>query len=177
MRDTGASYRRSSVPGVTSTSLQQAVAGTYQTEQVALTNIDFTVGTEYEVAVIATSILANTDSKDEVFSWIKLGAVAGDTASAWAYEWFLLRCNITDATQDTDDEAVMEALQKDKKVLKRGFLSGGNASYTGWRKLEFELFQVRLRYGEEIRLLINPLYTGGATNCLYGRLEWRQQGK
>lgn len=175
VRDTGASYTRTRVPGVTSVTLQQAVAGTYQTEQMSATGIDLTAAAEYELPM-AAYVLANTDSKDEVFSWIRYNLYHMDTAQAQICEWFVIRCLITDATQDMDDEATVEALQKDGRILTRGWTTSGQAAYGRFGKISFELHKVKLRYGEEIRVLLLPYYVGAAF-AYYGRIEYRQQGK
>lgn len=163
------------VPGVTTTTLQHAVSGTYQTEQINV-SADLTAGTEWELAVMAANILANTDSKDEVFSWIRLTMVSYDTAQGIVFEWFVVRCLITDALQDMDDEGVVEALQKDNRILRRGFYRTGSPLYTNAPILDEEFHKVRLRYGEELRFIVNPIYCGAA-QFFQGRLEWRQQGK
>lgn len=150
--------------------------GTYQRTTVSVDTATFVAGTEYEVANVANLILASTANQDEMYTWIRGMMFVYDTATAMCYEWFVIRCEITDATQDLDDSTVAEALHKDKKIYARGLIMAPDPDMGGPVKpIKFEFHKVRLRYGEELRLLLRPiLVSGGATGYVKGVLEWRQ---
>lgn len=165
---------------VTTSSRDPAVAyvtrGTYNREIVDLSTITYTPGTEYEVEPIADNIVAATADKDELYSWVRFMAFIHDTASHLVFEWMLIKCPSADATQDLNDSDVVEKLHKDKRLFARGLLLSPDPDQGGPVKpVKFEVFNVYLPYGEELRLVIRPIQSsGGATGRVHGVLEWRQ---
>ena len=158
--------------------IQHVTQGTYQREIVDSNALTFVAGTEYEVAVLASNVLADTADKDELFSWVRGMFFVFDTGTYCAFEWMVYKTLIADADVDMNASAAMEALHKDSKLFGRGILlqpdpdSGGPV-----RPVKFEFFNVKLRYGEELRLLLRPIAaSGGATGHVHGVIEWRQVG-
>lgn len=165
---------RSSAGGV---AVAYVTAGTYQRDLIQAEAQAFTQGTEFEISDVSDAIVAATANKDELFSWVRGKVFKFITDGYDCYEWMVLRQNSADALPDLNDNAAVEILQKEKRIYTRGFElvpdpdSGGPV-----KPIKFELFNVKLRYGEEIRLVIRPLVTTAATGRYYGLIEWRQVG-
>lgn len=150
--------------------------GTYQREVFSQLALTFAGATEDEVDAVATNIVASAD-KDELFSWVRCQFKVHSVAEAFHYEWMLIRCLSADAMQDLDDSDTMEYLQKEGRVLKRGLVSVALPNYAAARWQKFEVYNVALNDGEELRLLIRPLVGSTAdAGRIYGLLEWRQVG-
>lgn len=133
-------------------------------------------GTEAEVLAVATDI-AGSATADTMYSWIRAKIYLLNTAvEPLVYEWALIKCQSTDALQDLSDEAVMEKLQKESRIFAREFHATGK-NESGLKPISFELYNVKLDLGEELRLVVLPhRSTAGATAEYYGVLEWRQVG-
>ena len=159
-----------------SSSLSYVTQGTYQRELVELEAQAWTEGTEFEVAAISNNIVAATENRDDLFSWVKFQGYLFIWATVGQFEWMVLRMESGDGLPNLNDNGVVEALQKDKRILKRGFYMTANAGYEVPPKIKFELFNVKLRYGEEIRLVIRPMETTADAGQVKGILEWRQVG-
>lgn len=151
--------------------------GTYQREIGDSVNQTLTAGIEYELTDVASNIVAATADKAELFSWIRGFYYVWCTSQPTSFEWMLLRLDTGDANPDLDTSSVVEKLQKEKRIIKRGFLLQGDLIGTGGqvKPIKFELYNLKLEYDEELRLLLRPIYASAAAdNCVNGILEWRQ---
>lgn len=167
------------VRGTDSAAVQHVTRGTYQREIVADSGLTLTPGTEFEVNELGDNVVASTADKDELFSWVRGFLFVYDTTNHVVYEWAVVRQLSTDGLPDFNSSSAVEALHKDKKILARGMLlcpdpdSGGPV-----KPIKFEFYNVALRYGEELRLVIRPIQSsGGASGRVDGLVEWRQVGQ
>jgi hypothetical protein len=150
--------------------------GTYQREIVGLTAQAWTTGTEFELGTVSDNIVADTADRDELFSWVRLQVALWIGSAYNIYEWMVLRMDSADALPNLNDSATVEGLQKDKRILSRGLEWNPNITYGRPRVVKVELYNVKLRYGEEIRFVVRPLVTTAASGEVQGLLEWRQVG-
>lgn len=157
-------------------SVSYVTQGTYQRELIASTSQAWTAGTEFEVSTVSDNIVADTADRDEMFSWVRGMLMFYITAASNIYEWMVLRMDSGDALPDLNSSSVVEALQKDKRILSRGFEYVTHPTYNVPKKVKFELYNIKLRYGEEIRFVVRPLVTTADAGNIYGMLEWRQVG-
>ena len=161
----------------TSSAVEYVTSGTYQRQDWLATAQTQTVGTEYEIAYVSGVIVAETANKNELFSWVRGQVFLYETAQYSAFEWFLVRMDTADAIPNLDDEPTAEKLQREKRIMSRGLICQGHPTYGGLRPIKFEVFNVKLVYGEELRLIIRPLVASGAAQSThFGLLEWRQVG-
>lgn len=157
-------------------SVSYVTQGTYQRELIASTGQAWTAGTEFEVATVSDNIVADTADRDEMYSWVRGMMMLYISAAANIYEWMVLRMDSGDALPDLNTSSVVEALQKDKRILCRGYEYCTHPTYNPPKRVKFELFNVKLRYGEELRFVVRPLITTADAGNIYGLLEWRQVG-
>lgn len=155
--------------------MKQVVSGTYHRELITATGVTDAAGTERELTTLANIVKA--DSKDELFSWIRYVVYRWSSADPICYEWAVIRCQQSDATQDLNADATVEGLQRMGRILKRGIIWDLPVAGSGPRPIKFELFNVKLDVGEELRILLCPwVSTAGATVSEKGLLEYRQVG-
>lgn len=159
------------------TAVSYVTQGTYQREIVNTTAQAWTLGTEFEIPTISDNIVAATANKDELFSWIRANLMVYISGAQMIYEWMLLRMDSADALPDLNTSSVVEELQKDSRILARGFEHIPNGYYAGMRRIKFEKYNLKLRYGEELRLVIRPLTTTADAGTIHGLFEWRQVGQ
>jgi hypothetical protein len=152
--------------------LDYVLSGSYQTEEQAWATRDLTENVEQEIALLSDNIAAPTD--DVLLSWIRFRWTCQTLDEPVAYEWYLLKCKSTDALQDLSDELVIEAMQRDKAILKRGTYILGYAT-VGYKMTTIQLYNVKLERGYELRLVIRPIISTGHCKS-WARLEWRQVG-
>jgi hypothetical protein len=151
-------------------------AGTYQRELSSQTAITWTGGTETEVTALANSIVANVADQDEMWSWIRFQFYVGHSSAFMYYEYMVIKCLATDATQDLNSSSVVESLHKQSRIFARGLMYSCSSAGAS-KPIKLELYNVKLEYGEELRLLIRPLHdVVGATGMVYGLLEFRRVG-
>lgn len=162
--------------GASAAAIAFVTQGTYQRDIVQLTGQAWTAGTEFEIGDISDVIIADTADKDELFSWIRFQGYVYINSTIGIFEWMVLRQETADALPDLNTNSVVEELQKDKRILARGFYMTAYPSYQPPPKIKFELYKVPLRYGEEIRLVFRPLVTTADQGTVQGLLEWRQVG-
>lgn len=162
--------------GASAAAIAFVTQGTYQRDIISLTGQAWTAGTEFEIADVSDVIIADTADKDELFSWVRGQMYIFISGSAAAFEWMLLRQDTADGLPDLNTNSVVEELQKDKRILARGFYLTATHSYQPPPKVKFEVYKVPLRYGEELRLVVRPLSTTADQGTVYGLLEWRQVG-
>lgn len=156
------------------TGLEFVTSGTYQREVSTDSAFDLTAGTEKELPLLATHIVC---TEDALLSWIRMFWNVSASDERTVYEWFVIRCQAADSTQDLSTNTVVEDLQRAKKILKRGLVSQSHYLAGGNKIQKLELFNVKLSRGEELRLLIRPLFSNTANHVImYALLEWRQVG-
>lgn len=157
--------------------IEHVTKGTYQRDTVALEGQNWAQGTEFEIPDLAAVILADTADKDELFSWIRGQVFVYDNVAGWSYEWAIIKCDVGDGLQDLNDNSATEILHKEGRLFARGLAMTPGNTYGVARPIKFELFNVNLRYGEELRLVIRPLKaTSAGGGYVYGIIEWRQVG-
>lgn len=164
----------------TGPAVEYVTAGTYQRLTLESTGVALVKGTELELDTNISDNIRGDGVSDALFSWIRyLGYFGTLSTYSTAIEWMLLKCLQSDGTQDLSDPAVVERLQKESRLFARGMIVNGSAEAgNGYRKLAFEVYNVKLQLGEELRLVGRPLLAVGASNFVgYGVLEWRQVGK
>lgn len=150
--------------------------GTYQRLLVEPAVVQHVSGTEGEITAIAGVILTPAEG-DAMFSWIRYKSFIYSTDAVGdklLFEYALIKCGTGDALQDLNDSVKMEDLHKQSRVFARDtiFVRSGDA-----KTIKFELFNVALDNGEELRLVIRPwITTTGASVFHRGVLEWRQVG-
>lgn len=159
------------------TAVSYVTQGTYQREIEALSGQAWTSGTEFELETVSDNIVAATANKDELFSWVRGNYIVSISGTNMVYEWMIIRMDSADALPDLNSSSVVEALQKDKRIFARGFEYISNTTYQTPRRIKFELYNVKLRYGEELRLVIRPLSTTADAGIVNGLFEWRQVGQ
>lgn len=164
------------IKDASSTAVKFVTRGTYQREIVNNGALTFADGTEYEIPAIAQNVLAGTANQDELYSWIRGIVYVYDTTGTMMYEWMLLKLGTADADPDLNDSPTVELLHKEKKIFGRGITMVCDPDAGAPVKpIKFELYQVHLPYGKELRLLIRPItVTGAATGYCKGLLEWRK---
>lgn len=152
--------------------------GTYQREIIALSALDWVAGAEYEVTAVASNIIASTAQKDELYSWVRGTLFVYDVTSGITYEWMLIKSVSSDATQDLNDSDVVEKLHKERRIFARGLVLVPDPDAGGPVKpISFQVYNVALPYGEELRLLLRPIRASGTANGrIDGLIEWRQVG-
>lgn len=149
--------------------------GTYQRELISYTSLTQVVGTEYELAMVATKLLAS--GADERIKWARFHVLCFDIGQFVTGEWMLYKCLSTDADIDMNTAATIELLQKRGNLLKRGYYVSSKADYGKLQGIKFEIYNVDLNDGEELRLLIRPIQISGAnTFNIQGELEYRIAG-
>lgn len=148
--------------------------GTFESYRNRLTAQTFTIGTEFEVLSIAANITANAENRDMLFPWIRAKVYVYDSTPGHSmFEWFLVRCPAADGLQDLSDIDVMDALLKEKKILARGVVSQPGASYAPLKPIAFELYRIRLKEDDELRLICYPWTNNAATLVVDSILEYR----
>lgn len=148
--------------------------GTYQRELIYTGPTDWTVGTEVEQATVAQYLVAS--GQDEKILWARFHCFLFDTTVATITEWMLIKCSATDAIQDLNDSAVIELLLKRGKILKRGWHRDSSEAYGNSRAIKWEVYNVNLNDGEELRMLFRPVTNAGANQMVIGELEYRIAG-
>jgi hypothetical protein len=151
--------------------------GTYQRNVVNETGITFTAGTEIEGTSLASVIVADVADQDSLFSWVRGKLYIYHNSLPIIFEWMIIKCLGTDALQDLNDNAVVEKLHKESRIMARDVSYGGTPTYVPPKNIKFEFYNVKLDTGEELRLVIRPILGGaGATGVICGLLEWREVG-
>lgn len=166
-------------PQVSTAAMKHVTSGTFNIAYLTSTGEQYIIATSNEVA--APALYLKADDKDEMYSWIRLNAFIFDSADDLIFEYALIRCLQDDALQALDDADTLEYLMKEKRILKRGIHAApcyGATTGSVPKKLAFELYQVKLRTGEELRLIIRPIYPAITGNSVHelGTLEWRKVG-
>lgn len=157
-------------------SLKYVTQGTYQRDIVLTESQTWTIGTEFEVTDLSDVIIASTVSKDELFSWVRGQIFCYKTGDGFLFEWMLIRQKTADSLPDLNDNAAVELLQKEKRIFARGLVHQPAPEYSKLSAVKFEVFNVGLRYGEELRFVVRPLTAASGTGFLKGLIEWRQVG-
>jgi len=98
-------------------------------------------------------------------------------AAASLCEWMLIRCDSGAAVQNLQDDAVIEPLQQQKRIIARGWVSNPPASAGRLSPIKVELFNMKLPVDEELRFVVCPYTAAAAVACEIGTLEWRQIGE
>lgn len=161
---------------VSTASVSFVTQGTYQRDLIAMEGVAMTTGTEYEVADVSDVITATTANKDELFSWVRgLIFVYIDNLPSM-HEYMLIRMKQADALPDLNDAAAVEYLQKEKRILTRGWIHQPLWTYNSLKAVKFELYNLQVPYGEELRFVVRPLTSTAANGYVRGLLEWRQVG-
>lgn len=156
------------------TGLDYVLSGTYQCASTTTTSCTFTTDTEFELPLLATSIVC---IEDALLSWVRYRFWCWGGDEQAFYEWFVIKCQSTDATQDLSSSTVLEDLQREHRIIKRGAVATPVTTSMRGKPIMIELFNLKLVRGEELRLLVRPLYTGTASHGKYIELcEWRQVG-
>lgn len=158
--------------------IRHATEGTYQRAILHETVINFAEGTEYEITHLAANLVADTADKDELFTWVRGMYFVYSTSAHMSFEWILMRIDAADADPDFNSASTFERLHKEKRIFARGIILNPDPDVGGPVKpFKFEVHQVKLLYGEELRLLLRPIgVSGAADGQVVGLLEWRQQG-
>lgn len=150
--------------------------GTYQRELIADAPADWAVGTEVEQTTVATKLVAS--GQDERVLWARFSVYVYDASVPTITEWMLLKCLATDAIQDMNDSSAIELLLKRGKILKRGYHhANANLAYGSASKVKWEIFNVDLNDGEELRMLFRPVLNAGTATSVVGELEYRLAGQ
>lgn len=167
-----------STSGVSEIAVRHATEGTYQRAVLHMTGLNFVEGTEYEVSTVADVIVASTENEDELFTWVRGMYFVYSTSAHMSFEWALIKIDSADADPDLNSGTIFERLHKEKRVFARGMILNPDPDVGGPVKpFKFEVHQVKLLYGEELRLLLRPIgVSGAADGQVVGLLEWRQQG-
>lgn len=158
-------------------SVQFVTSGTYQRALVYQDNMTWVANTEDEVDGVAAAIAGDV-TKDTMYSWIRAKIyVNNNVAEHMGFEWALIKCASGDALQDLNSAADMEKLMKESRIFARDVqyysLSRGSV-----KPIRFELFNVKLNLGDELRLVVRPLCASAGASMYYiGLIEWRQVGE
>lgn len=163
------------MPGHSTSSVRTdfVTQGTYNVFRATDSGIAWTDGTEYESTRVSNQVLAS--GKDELYSWVRGQFLLYSVGSPWRYEWFVVRMNSADALPDFDTSSEVEVLQKEKRIYARGMIMAPLRTYSSIRTVKFELYNVKLRDGEELRLIIKP-YGTVADGVVQSVMEWRKVG-
>lgn len=156
--------------------VQFVTSGTYQRDIVYQDSIQWAAGTEDEVDQVATSI-AGSGTEDTMYSWIRGKIyINNNSGEHMCYEWALIKCQSADAMQDLNDAAAMEKLMRESRIFGRDIWACG-ATRTSLKPVKFELYQVKLQVGEELRLVVRPVVGSAAGSVGYmGLIEYRKVG-
>lgn len=147
--------------------------GTYQYVEISVVPQDLTVGTDYEIGAVATALIAA--GQDERVLWARAKIFTCDNGQQMLGKWALIKCLATDALQDLNSATDLELLLKRKHILARGWVQSPHVSYGRMSHIDFEVFNVDLNDGEELRLVYCPVVAGSA-QPFYGDLEYRIAG-
>lgn len=146
-------------------------SGSYKRDLTYSGDYDGTQNTEHELEELATAVLA--DTQDELYSWIRYQGYVISEGTSVAFEYAVVKCLSTDSLQDLNDDAVVELLQKEGKLFTRGWVV--QSPYGHPKKMSFEFFNVKLKAGEELRLIVRPQLTW-ADAFRFSDLEYRKVG-
>ena len=159
-----------------SSAVRHVTSGTYHRDIIIQRSLTFTAGTEWEVPELATNIVAD-DGRDALFSWVRCVFWVYDEGTRHLYEWFVIRCDKDEALQDMNTDSVVENLHKQGRILRRDIVQVFDPEAGNIKKNKFELYNVKLDDDEELRLVVRPITTGGASaGAADGVLEWREVG-
>lgn len=164
-------------PGIDTTTVRVLTSGTYRRSEISQLSLSFSSGTELEVTQVATDLVAD-DSKDTVFTWLRIHFMLFDSAEVMPFEYALIRCDTGDALQDMNSDSTMEELQQEGRILARGIKFVGDVNAGGPCPLiKIEKYKVVVPDGEELRLVVKPMSAGTASGgVIRGVLEWREAG-
>lgn len=156
--------------------LEYVTSGTYQCEHSPPTALSVVADTEVELGLLATNIVC---TEDALISWIRYRWAVWSIDEPLVFEWFLIKCQSTDAIQDLSDNLVIEGLQRDSKIFARGVqvepVGGRDATAPVLHTHQF--YNVKLKRGEELRMVIMPYSSCTASHAFAVQLlEWRQVG-
>jgi hypothetical protein len=158
-----------------SASVKFLTSGTYRMSDWSDPVLGFVADTEVEVPIVSTEVYAS--GTDEMYSFVRGKFWFTCTTTSSIAEWYLLKCLATDATQDLSNDTVVEGLQVDRRIFARGVFTTGIEGYSPFGVIKFAKYNVKLRDGEELRLLVRPIKAGAVTIKAYGILEWRKVGE
>lgn len=158
-----------------SQALEQVTNASYQRE---IVNDSGTLAAGAELEGVAFSDNIKASGSDALFPWIRAHVYFAGMDSYDLVFWYVVKCLSTDALQNISDSAVLEGLQKTGKVFARGVLpvnTVGVGTFRGTKELEWK--NVKLKDGEELRLIVHTLF-GQETSglAIVTDLEWRQTG-
>lgn len=150
--------------------------GTYNVYRATDSGLSFTAGTEYASSRLSNQVAAS--GKDEMYSWIRgMFRIIHSDASVCSGEWFVLKQKTTDALPDMDTSAEVEVLQKEKRIFAHGMFSNGSATYYPPKWIKFQLYNVKLNDGEELRFVFKPFTTTVGHGQIMSIMEWRAVGQ
>jgi hypothetical protein len=164
--------------GASKQALDHLAKGTYQRVDFSATE-NFAAGTEVVVTSMSDNICTPTAVDEAMYSWVRWTGFIFDTGLWCIFEYAVIRCDHDDALQDLNDEAAVEDLHREGRILMRDFVMQPTPSYGRLKELELEFYNVKLLPDEELRLILRPLFDDSGVDAIRvaGIVEWRQVGK
>lgn len=163
------------VSNVQSVRLEHLTQGTYQIVRSTDSGLSHAVATEYENDDLSTVVVAS--GADKLYSWVKGQHLVWNTGGHSGYEWFVIRQNAGTAAPDMDNSDTVEVLHKEKRIYARGLIHQPNPVYQRLKPITYEFYNVRLRDGEELQLIIKPFVAVTSTVSQYNTVEYRIVGE